>query len=499
MSIFQSVRRLFKQSAVYGIGHIINRALGFLLLPLYTNLFPRDDFGVAGLMFTYLAIFTIIYTYGLDAAFFRFYILEESKATRDRIFSTAAFTILITCIFFSGLLYFAAKPIAGLLFSQEAQHLSVDLPYLIRLAAGILAFDSLAFLPFLILRAEEKPVPFIIYKFLNILINVGCNVIYLIVLKYGIEGIFIANLISSLATFLLLLPMTFKHISLSFSKPILKDLLVFGMPYLPSTLAVVFMDTIDRPFIERLDSLQAAGLYNAGAKLGMFMALAVTAFRFAWHPFFLSTAKQANAKEIFSKIFTYVLLACLAVFLVMSLFIDNIAHLRIGGFSLIGKEFWDCTVVVPAIMLAYIMYAAYLNFLIGVYLEKKTKYLPGITIAGMIANLLGNYFLIPVIGILGAAWARFIAYLVMAVALYSFSQRLYRIHYEWIRILKMCAVTAVIFWIGQFAFVRNHVTIKLALSLALPVGLFIIGFFERAEIDKIKMILASRIPLVKSR
>jgi len=500
MSIFVSIKRLLKHSAVYGIGHIINRVIGFLLLPLYTNLFPPDKFGVAGLMFTYFAILSIFYTYGLDAAFFRFFIGQENPAERKRIFSTAFFTLSLTSILFSGVLFFAAEPISQRLFSPESAQLGIDLPGLVRIAAGVLLFDSLAFLPFLILRAEEKSVPFVAYKFLNIAINVVFNILLLIVLKYGVEGIFLADLVAAFATFLLVLPIILKHVSIGFSKSTLRELFAFGLPYLPTTLSVVLMDTIDRVFLERLSGVEAVGLYNAGAKLGMFMALFITAFRFAWHPFFLSTAKQANAKDIFAKILTYVLLACSVVFLALSLFIDNIARLQVAGYSLIGKQFWNSTVVVPAIMLAYILYAAYLNFLIGVYLEKKTKYLALITITGMLGNLLANYLLIPVIGLMGAAWARSIAYLIMAVALYAVHQRLYYIRYEWGRIAKLSLAVAAIFALGQLSVAQSHVLLKLTLLLAFPVLLLTIGFFERAELTQVRRVFSSFAPrAVKSR
>ncbi|MFQ5825308.1 MAG: lipopolysaccharide biosynthesis protein [bacterium] len=496
MPIYESIKRLFKHSVVYGIGHIVTRSIGFLLLPMYTNIFPRDDFGVAGLMFTYLAILMIIYTYGLDVALFRFYILEENERKKKCIFTTALVTILATSVIFSGILFFGAESIAQMLFSKDVHELTINLPFLIRLASGILIFDALAFLPFQILRAEERSLQYVIYKFLNVIINVTFNIIFLGVLKYGIEGIFIANIIASLTTFLMLAPIIIKHLTYSFSKVTLNELFAFGLPYLPSTLFVVLMDTVDRVFLERLANVEAVGLYNAGAKLGMFMALYVAAFRFAWHPFFLSTSKQEDAKEVFAKVFTYVLLACFTVFLLLSLFINDIARFRLFGYSLIGEEFWDSTVVVPVIMLAYIFYAAYLNFLIGIYLYKKTKYLPYITFAGVLGNLLANYTLIPHLGILGAAWARLVAYLIMAATLYVVAQRLYFVRYEWLKVIKLCVVAGVIFALGQNALVQSNVLLKTGLFIAFPIALLLTGLLDRTEINKMRKLTSNFIPAI---
>ncbi|MBN1541833.1 oligosaccharide flippase family protein [candidate division KSB1 bacterium] len=486
MSVFYSIKKLLQHSAVYGIGHIVTRSINFLLLPLYTNVFPREEFGVVGILFTYIAILTIIYTYGLDAAFFRFYILEEEGGDRKEIFSTAFYTILFSSILFTTGLIVASEPLARLLFSTESLQLGIPIPRLIVMSAGILFFDALSFLPFLILRAEQRPIPFVILKFLNVLFNVGGNILFLVILKRGVQGVFFANLCASGLTFLLMLPLIFRHAGAVFSRPLLHDLFQFALPYIPSTLAVVIMDTIDRPLVERLVGLEASGLYNAGVKLGMFMSLFVAAFRFAWHPFFLATSKQENARQVFSRVFTYVILACLGVFLLLSIFLNDLARLSIGGFSLIGRDYWDGLSIVPVVLLAYVFYAAYLNFLIGVYLYKKTKYLPPITLAGMVGNLAANFTLIPLLGIIGAAWARLIAYLIMAISLYRVQCKLYPVDYEWGRLIKLVVVVAVAFFAGQLQAVQSHAVLKIGVVLGAALFLVLIGFFEKSELQRFK-------------
>ena len=483
MSITASVKRLFQHSAVYGMGHILSRLITFLLIPLYTNTFAREELGVYTLVFSYIAILTIVYSYGMDTAFFRFSILDDSPQGRNRIFSTAFLTIIITSILFSLGIYLFRAPIAADLFSADTLQLGVNLPLMIGLSAGILLFDSLVLMPFLILRAEEKPLPFILLKLLNVVINFACNIVLLVWMKKGVEGIFIANLISSGLTFLLMLPIALGHFKFAFHWPTFKELFAFGIPYLPSTLSVSLMDTIYTIILERLDSVSVVGLYGPNAKLGMFMALFITAFRFAWHPFFLSTSKQENAKEIFTKVFTYVLLACSFVFLFFSLFIDDIVRLRFGHFSLLGEEFWEGTVVVRIIFLAYIFYAAYLNFIIGIYLEKKTKYLPFITGAGILGNGIGLYALIPLFGDVGAARARVFAYSIMATALYLVGQKLYPMRYEWGRLAKMVLVVALLFFIGRSGQFMPSIPLKTLLLLAYPLVLWLARFFEKSELS----------------
>jgi len=488
MSIFASVKRLFQHSAVYGIGHILNRLITFALIPLYTNTFSKELLGVYTLVFSYIVVMTVIYSYGLDTAFFRFYIIDDTEKGRSRVFSTAYISVIVTSIVLSGLFFLFRVPLAAHLFSAEVQKLPVNLPLMISMSAGILFFDSLMLMPFLIMRAEEKPIQFIFFKFLNVVINFACNIVLLVHLKMGIEGIFIANLISSALTFILILPGSLKHFKFDFHWPTFKDLFAFGIPYLPSTLSVGLMDTIDKFILEKLTSVDVVGLYGQNAKMGMFMALFITAFRFAWHPFFLSTSKQENAKEIFKKVFTYVILACSFVFLFFSFFIDEIVRIKLKSWTVLGEQFWEGTTVIPVLFLAYIFYAAYLNFIIGIYLEKKTKYLPFITGAGVLANVIGLYGLIPLFGYLGAAWARVVAYMVMAVALYVVGEKLYPVEREWGRIIKMSIVVAVLYFLGRSDFMMSQLWLKAALFVAYPLVLLLVGFYDRQELTSMKMI-----------
>jgi len=492
MSIFASIKRLFQHSAVYGIGHILSRSIVFLLMPLHTNLFPKAEMGVSGLLFAYLGIFTIVYTYGLDTAFFRFYILAEKEEEKKRVFTTAYFTIILSSILFTGLIILNANWIAVHLFGADIQKLSVDLALLVKLAGGILFFDALCFMPFLTLRAEERPAHFAIFKLINVVINVVANIVLIIKLKFGIEGIFIANFIASLSTFVILLPIGIRRFKMNYSLPTLKELMAFGIPYLPSTICVALMDTVDRIFLEHLADVEAVGIYSQGHKLGMFMALFVTAFRFAWHPFFLSTVKQENAKAIFQKVFTYILLACSMVFLLFSFFLQEIVTFRIGNFTILGAEYLPATTVVPVIFLAYMFYAAYLNFLIGIYLEKKTKYLPWITFAGMSANIIVNLTLIPVMGMMGSAIARVAAYVVMAFTLYQVEKKLYHVQYEWGRVIKMLLIMATFFAIFQWDVIQFNALYKLLLFLAYIPILRLTGFFQKSELATLRNMLGKK-------
>ncbi|MDZ7364167.1 MAG: oligosaccharide flippase family protein [candidate division KSB1 bacterium] len=478
--MFTSIKRLTSHSAVYGISTILGRAISFLLLPLYTHFLSEADYGVVTIVLAWLGIMTIISTYGVDAAFLRYYILTDRQEDKRNIFNTGFWSIVLMS---GGILVFSillAGPLANWMLDSAGYR------HIIILMAGILLFDSMSIIPFLLLRAEERSGLYVTLRVANVIVNFLTTFFFVVKLGRGVTGVFEANLISSVFTFLTLLPVTRRHFRPTMRRAVYADLLKFGLPYLPSTLSVFLIDVIDRFILKQLTDLDTVGLYGAGCKLGMLMNLLIAAFRFAWHPFFLSTSKEPNAKAIFSRVFTLFLLVCAVCFLGASLFIDELVRLRLGSFTLFGKAYWNSTSVVPAILLAYIFFGAYVNFIIGIYLENKTSALPFITGLSLGVKIAATYALVPLLGMNGAALGTTLAYLSMAVALYFVAQRLYYITYEWRRVVKLIFATAAVFILGYWVWPAPWQ--KAVLLAAFPVALFLIGFFEKGEVKRMSAI-----------
>lgn len=486
--MLQSIRRLTKHSFVYGIGHIVSRFMGFLLLPIHTNVYLPEVYRTPALLFSSIAILSILFSYGLDVAFLRFFILEDKKEKRQIIFSTAFWMILVTGTCFAlSMICFPA------LFSK-AIFRSGEFVMLIRLAGGILLTDALCLLPFLVLRAEERSTQFIVLRSLNIAVNLGLNILFVVILRRGVESIFVANLIASSFTLMTLLPIIMRWLRPMFEKEMLFELFRFGLPYIPSLLAVNIVEQIGRFFLDRMVGEEATGVFSAGYKLGMFMALVVAAFRFAWHPFFLSTAKEQpeEAPGIFARVLTYVLIVTGFFFLVISYFIREIVGFQIAGVGLLGAEYESGVPIVPVIMLAYIGYGVYANFIVGIYLKKKTIYLPFVTGVGALVSVLCNVLLIPHLGIMGSALATFLAYASMACMLFFVSRRLYPIPYEAGRIVKLVLLIGLFFYLGTLRIGSLSFFYRAALLLSFFPFLWIFRFFNAEERAATKRFLQRR-------
>lgn len=484
--MIEKLKELTKDTALYGISTIIGRFLGFILVPFYTNVFSPDEFGIQSYLYAFLAFANIVYIYGMDAAFMKFAtVVEEDK---DKVYSTGFLTVLITTIVFSGILLLTNSWIA-----QQTDLLEYSNIFL--LVIGILFLDSIALIPFSDLRLERKAKKFAIIKIFNIIINVSLNFILILGFKYGIEAIFISNFVASAFSLLALLPTIFPHLKLSIDKVYLKKMLFFGITYLPASVAAMIVQIIDVPLMRELTNESTLGIYRANYKLGIFMLLFVSMFNYAWQPFFLTNAKEENSKKIFSKVLSLFLIFSSFIWVILSLFIDNIARLEIlPGRTFIGEQYLVGLYIVPIILLAYIFHGLYINFLAGIYLEEKTKYLPIITGVGAILNVVSNLLLIPHIGILGGAISTLLSYIAMSLGIYFVSQKFYKIQYEYDIIWKVLLIIFIIAGIYYYLFYLEalNITIKLGLLLFYLILMFGLKVLKPADLQTSLKILLKK-------
>ena len=445
--MISQIRRLAWQTLVYGTGNVLTRFVTFLLLPLFTHVLTQEEYGIATLVYVFLGFMNIIYHYGLDAAFMRHVSELEDGQEKKKFFSTAVWLSLGTSGIFSLLIMTLGRVLSVTLLGDEGYE------RVFVLAAGILFLDTLSHVPFALLRMQEKAVIFTLVKLLNVVATLGLNIYFVGILSRGITGIFTSAFLASVITTLSVITATVVSFRFTFIPRQAKEFVKFGLPFVPAGLAAIAMEMIDRYILAYLKDTSAVGLYSAGYKLGILMLLLTTAFNYAWQPFFLKMGNTREARPVFARIFTYFVLVATFVLLTVTAFIHEIIHVRIFGYSIIGPAFYDAEPIVPLILCAYVFQGAYLNFLPGIYFEKRTYQIPLITGVGAVVNIVFNFLLIPVYGMMGAAVATLAGFSTMAVLTFFVSRRLFPVSYEWSKIFRIVICTAlglaVIFLFGQ--------------------------------------------------
>jgi len=478
--MFDKLKELTKDTAIYGISTMVGRFLNFILVPLYTNIFPPADYGIIQLIYAYMAILNIVFIYGLDSAYLKFASFKDIGDDKDN-FSTPYISVFGTSVLFVLLIVINISAIGTSL------RIPTDYQYLIYLAAAILFLDANVVIPFLKLRLDRKAKIFSLFRIINICVNVLLNIYLILILKWGIEAILISNLVASFVSLLLVSFTIIKNFRIKFHLPLFKRLFKFGIPFLPAGFAIMLIQVIDVPILEKLTDLQTVGIYKANYKLGIFMMLFVNMFQFAWQPFFLQNAKEPNAKEMFSKVLTYFTLVGSVILIVLSLFITDIAQIKISGFSLIGFEYWAGLHIVPFILLAYLINGMHTIFSAGIYIEEKSIYVPVITGIGALINVVLNFLFIPVLNITGAAIAALVSYLFIGLGYYFVAQKFFKVKYE---LKRIGHIFIAIFLVGVVFYYLNLIgsllfSYKIILLILFTLYIYFVAV-NRDEINLIK-------------
>lgn len=481
--MLEKIFRLGKETAIYGLSTVVGRLLNFLIVPFYANVLLPSENGIVANLYAYIAFAYVIYCYGMEAAYMRF-VSSLELGDKKQNFSVPFFSLLATSVILSLAIHVNSSFLASLIGIGGAQQ------HLIRYSGWILCFDTLTVIPFASLRMEQKAKRFASLKLLNIIINLVLNLCLILGFGMRTEGVLLANLLASGLTFLVLLGSSVKLLTLKFHRGLYREVLRFGLPYIPAGLAGIAMQVIDRPIVKALTNDATLGIYQLNYRLGIFMMLIVGMFDYAWRPFFLTHAKDPDAKQLFAKVFTYFALGAMTIFLVVSLFIEDIVRMKFFGRQFFPPVYWQGIDIVPWVLLAYVFTGAYVVFLVGVYLEKKTKYLPIVSGIGAVLNVGANFIMIPRLGILGAALSTLLSYIVMAVGMYFASQKFYRVAYEWDKVLKIAGTTAILFIVFQLVhpepLLLSGVLMKAALAAAFFIALFILKVVDRTEIEEMR-------------
>ncbi|HSI89859.1 MAG TPA: polysaccharide biosynthesis C-terminal domain-containing protein [Adhaeribacter sp.] len=483
-------RKLVGQTAAYGISQILGKVLNYLLVPFYTKMFAPAEYGIVTEMYAYVAFLNIVFTFGMETAFFRF--ANKPGISATDLYNRVQSLLITSSLLFAGIIIALSGPLANVLGYPDKQH------YLIWLAL-ILATDAMVAIPFARFRLDNKAIKFATLRFLNILLIVSANVFFLYFCKNIYEGnflpqlkplvdkiynpdlrvgyVFLVNLLVNLLYFPLLWRQ-FRRFRFKLDLAWLKPLLKYAYPLMFMGLAGMVNEVLDRvllkfwlpeDFYPGLSNMAAVGIYGACYKLSIFMTLTVQAFRYAAEPFFFSQSQDKNSPKMFAKVMKWFMILCSFIFLFISANLEDFQ-------MLLGQEIYRTGIrVVPILLLANLFLGAYYNLAVWFKLTDKTHYGTFISFGGAGLTILLNYLLIPKLGYMGCALTTLACYFSMAVATLILGNRHYPVPYpvKAISSYLMLAIilTAAAFLIEIEDFVLRH------LFHILLCGLFLLSVF----------------------
>ncbi|WP_411893926.1 oligosaccharide flippase family protein [Winogradskyella sp. A2] len=432
MSAFKS---LFKQTFIYGLATVLPRMLSFLLVPLYTSeavLSSPAEYGKVSVIFSYFVLFNVILAYGMETAFFRFFNKEDDK---EKVIGTSTISLVV-----SSLAFFV---IALIFQNQISSYIDIDVKY-INLVIWILLLDALVIIPFAWLRANEKPMRYATIKIFNVCVNIGLNLFFLLVLKnlaetgnlfetiyrpnFEISYIFIANLVASAFTLLLMASFYFK-LKYKFDSRLWKQMMHYAIPVLVAGIAFSINETFDRILLKELLPVDVAendiGMYSACYKLALFMTLFATAYRLGIEPYFFSHAKTKNPQKNYANILEFFVAFGSIILLSVVVFADILKP-----FIIRSEAYWEAMWIVPIILLANFCLGIYHNLSVWYKITDRTKFGAYISVIGAVITLVINFMFIETYSYKASAVATLIAYATMMLLSYYFGRKYYPIPYN---------------------------------------------------------------------
>ena len=440
------LKKLASQTAIYGISSIVGRFLNYLLFPIYTRVFDRAEYGVVTELYSYVGFLTVLLTFGMETGYFRFSKTEDENKT----YSTVLIFLSIVSLVFGASSFLLAPKLGSEL------HYMDHLEYFGWFGL-ILAFDTIGSIPFARLRNENKPGYFAGIKIVEIGINVGLNVFFLVICRnsfntnpdsffgklynpdLGVGYIFIINLVASAVKLTLLTPQL-RGIVYGFDPVIFRKILRYSFPMVIIGLAGVTNEMIDRAMLPHYlkgtieENRAQTGVYGACYKMSILMSLFIQAFRFAAEPFFFAHAAKDGSRKTIADVMTWFVIFCCFIFLLVTLYVELFAQL-------LGKDFRSGLPVVPILLLANLFLGVYVNLSVWYKLTDRTMQGAWVSIGGAIVTIVLNILWIPTMGYMGSAWATLVCYGLMALVSYLLGQKYYPVPYE---ALKVCAYIALV-------------------------------------------------------
>ncbi|MCF7805435.1 MAG: polysaccharide biosynthesis C-terminal domain-containing protein [Candidatus Marinimicrobia bacterium] len=473
------IKEIAKHSLIYGIGNVLKNASGFFLLPLYTSYLTVGEYGELEIFIISITVLVRILQLGFGSALFKYYSydVEESTASsyrQNKILITSSFLFLVLfslgCI--TGIALFR-ESISQLLFQTQ------EYANLVGVSLGIVFFQLLLIIPLSYLRIQNRSVLYSILNIAQFLVQVGLIIYFVAFLNWKINGVLTGRLVTTILFTLIFIWVIRNELVPRFSLGKIKEMLEYGIYLVPVSISSLVLMMSNRYFILFFRDADEVGIFSVGNKIATILFLGVNAFQVAWPAFMFRIKEYENAKQIYSRVITYYVAVFVFIFLTIQLFSKELVLL------LSNPDYLYAMIIIPILSLSYLIYGFFYVGTIGINIYKKTYFQTIAIVIGAVANFGINLWATPQFGIIGTAMTFLFSTTVVSALAVFFSQRIYRISFEWIRIFKILICASGLIGVVYIFFpdmnLMNGVVKGSLLLIGFPFLLLIIGFLNKRE------------------
>ena len=456
------MKSLAKDTAIYGLSSIIGKFLNYLLVPLYTYVLARtDDYGIVTNLYAWTALLLVLLTYGMETGFFRFANREDYDS--NSVYKTAYITLFSTSALFALLVCLFRQPLANVLgYADHAEFVAMMFV--------TVAIDAFACIPFAYLRYKKQPIRFAALKLLFVLLNIGFNILFLVVLgKNDVFYVFLSNILATTIQTLCLLPMT-KPEGGRFSAPVLKEMLRYSLPLLVLGVAGIMNQTLDRILFPYLytgaDAQAQLGIYGACFKVAMVMMMFTQAFRYAYEPFVFAKHKDRQSVEAYADAMKYYIIFSYLILLGVIFYLDIFRYI-------VSSAYWEGLKIVPVVLWTYVFQGIYFNLSFWYKLTDETKWGAYFSLIGLVITLVLQIVGVPLIGYWASCGSSLVCYFVIMLLSYFIGQKKAPIPYDLRNIGGYTALTLgllAVYYALRLYYIHN-------MWLLMAIGTVLIGIY----------------------
>jgi O-antigen/teichoic acid export membrane protein len=490
------IKSIGKESTIYSISNILTRAIGFILIPVYTKYLSTDQYGIISIVASLISFVAIFYNFGMSSTWSRFYFDYKDHSKEQKVFLGNIILFVVCVGLFASIIFtFFGKNI----FESFAP--GVDFYPFILLGIWSSFFLNFFNIQLEIYRIRGMSWKYAGYSLTKFIGTVVLTVIAIAVYKFGALGKVVSEFIVIFFTAIFALYKLASDIKINFQPQLIKKAVLFAFPLFLHQISSLTYIIADKFFLANHNGLSDTGIYNLGFQFGSIMSLIVGSIQLSWYTFFMNTLKEnkEGARPVISRLITYYIMATLLIGMAIVFYSDEVIRV------FTRPEYYGAVKLIPVFVFGFFFQGLYYIEVTKLYYDKKSvKYLPIISLISAIANIVLNYFLVPVYGIMGAAFSSLFTMFILFVCTLFVGQKAYFVPYELKRILILVSVVAILtiikFQIQQLNISFFLLTfLKTLLLLVFPVYVLFGRFLSESESDNYKDIVRKVILRYRSK
>ena len=479
--MLQHLKPLARDSAIYALGNISGKIVGFFLMFFYVSRLTLAEFGMLGTLEASFQVIIAIAGLNLHVAFIRWYSDKELQGRQ----SSAFFTLLASIVFIAVFINICCLP-----FSKNISRFlldSVDYARLLQLMLCSVGLELIGAIPASLCRVQSKPLQYTRNIIIRLCVTLVCTILFIVVLDRKLEGIYEAQVIGGVVYIALFIPYITKNSVVKFEKTILVKMFHFSLPLILSSSFGVLLGVADRFSLNFIAGLATVGVYSMGLKLAnLLKAIFVQPISMAIPPLMFQMAEKPNAKHFYKKLMTYLAFGLMFPVIAISMFGQEAVKI----ISAKNPDYWDAYLVIPFMAFAIFFGMMKDQAIYSLQIVKRTGVIASVIIFVSLLNLGLNILLIPFMGAIGAALSMLLSQIIYFATMYYYARRYYPVVYEFRKLFISTALAALMCFLAYLIRDYSLVTrlcIKTSLLASYPLSLYLLNCYDRSELQALQV------------